>query len=321
MGFPARRQAAIRRFSDLGNRLSLLPANLRGILWMLAAGLFFTVMVTLIKVLGQRLHVAEILLIRQVFMAAIVAPTILTGLPASLHTKRPWLHVLRVACAATAMFCGFTAVIHMPLADATAIGFSKTFFVTVLAIVFLGETVGRHRWAATVIGFAGVVIVAEPGQTGGLNPYAILAVIGALGASGVMILLRKLSQVDRPVTILTYQAVFVGILMAPLAIWNWLAPTPFEWLLLALTGAVSWAGQMCNIRAFRAGEASAIAAFEYVRLVYATLIGFVLFADVPGLSTLAGSALIVGAALYTALRERRLGRSLAAGTGGRGDPA
>jgi drug/metabolite transporter (DMT)-like permease len=320
MGNSQRRQAAAQRLHDVGDRLSLLPGNLRGILWMLLGGLFFTVMVTLIKLLGQRLDVTQILLLRQCFMAAIVAPTIIYGLPASLVTHHPFLHATRIVCAATAMFCGFSAVIHLPLADATAIGFSKTFFVTIFAIIFLGETVGRHRWAATIIGFAGVLVIVRPGGENGLDPYALLAVLGACGASCVMIIIRKLSQVERPVTILTYQAVFVGVIMAPFAIWNWINPTLTEWLLLGVIGLSSWAGQMCNIRAFRAGEASAIAAFEYVRLLYATVLGFLLFGDVPAYATYLGAALIVAAAFYTAFREKQLGRSNATRATVRADP-
>jgi drug/metabolite transporter (DMT)-like permease len=320
MDSPPRHRGPAQRFRDAGDRLSLLPDNMRGILWMLLAGMLLTVMVTLIKILGERLHVAQIIFIRQVLMTLIVAPTIIYGLPHSLVTRRPMLHALRVVCASTAMLCGFTAAVHLPLADATAIGFSKTFFLTVLAIFFLNETVGRHRWAATLIGFLGVIIIARPAGAEGTYLYSALAVIGACGASVVMVIIRKLSQVERPITILSYQAVFVGVIMAPIAFYNWLTPTWEELGLLVVVGLFSWAGQMCNIRAFRAGEASAIAAFDYMRLIYATVVGFLIFGDIPGIATLAGAALIVTAALYTAFREQRLGRQVTARTGVRSDP-
>ncbi|MBA4610397.1 DMT family transporter [Stappia taiwanensis] len=320
MSPPRTHARVIRRLHVANHRLSSLPGNLRGILWMLVAGLFFTTMVTLIKLLGARLHVTEIILIRQIFMAMIVAPTIVAGLPGSLVTRHGHLHALRIACASVAMFAGFTAVVHLPLADATALSFSKTFFVTIFAILFLGETVGRHRWLATIAGFIGVLVILRPDAGGGVNLYAGLAVAGAAAAAVVMILIRKLSQFERPVTILTYQAVFVGVIMLPFAIANWKTPTPAEWGLLVIAGFVSWAGQMCNIRAFRAGEASAIAAFDYVRLLYATAIGFLLFSDLPGLHTLAGATLIVAAALYTAWREAYLGKKVTTQSGLRSDP-
>jgi drug/metabolite transporter (DMT)-like permease len=308
------------RFRSADARLSSLPGNLRGTLWMLVAGLFFTVMVTLIKVLGERLHVAEIILIRQIVMAAIVAPTIIYGLPGSLSTRHPGLHVLRILCASTAMLAGFTAIIHLPLADATAIAFSKTFFITIFAIFFLGETVGRHRWTATAVGFVGVMIILRPGGDTGIDLYAGLAVLSAACAAVVMIVIRKLSQHERPVTILTYQAVFVGLIMLPIALYNWTSPTLWELGLLVIVGMVSWAGQMCNIRAFRAGEASALAALDYVRLLYATVIGFLVFGDLPALATYAGAALIIAGSLYTVWREAQLGRRIATRDGVRADP-
>ncbi|MCC4243154.1 DMT family transporter [Stappia indica] len=317
---PADRRSLAQRYRDTGDRLSLLPGNIRGILWMLVAGIFFTAMVTLIKILGERLHVAEIILIRQVIMTIIVAPVIISGLPGSLKTKRPGLHVIRVGCASVAMLAGFTAIIHLPLADATAIAFSKTFFLTIFAILFLGEVVGPHRWAATAVGFLGVVIILQPGGDTGFSIYAGMAVLGAAAAGIVMIIIRKLSQVERPVTILTYQAFFVGLIMLPIALYNWQTPTLEELGLLLLVGMASWAGQMCNIRAFRAGEASALAALDYARLIYATIIGFLVFGEVPAPVTYAGAALIVAGALYTVWRENRLGRQVTARTGVRADP-
>lgn len=317
---PADRRSLAQRYRDTGDRLSLLPGNIRGILWMLVAGIFFTAMVTLIKILGERLHVAEIILIRQVIMTIIVAPVIISGLPGSLKTKRPGLHVIRVGCASVAMLAGFTAIIHLPLADATAIAFSKTFFLTIFAILFLGEIVGPHRWAATAVGFLGVVIILQPGGDTGFSIYAGMAVLGAAAAGIVMIIIRKLSQVERPVTILTYQAFFVGLIMLPIALYNWQTPTLEELGLLLLVGMASWAGQMCNIRAFRAGEASALAALDYARLIYATIIGFLVFGEVPAPVTYAGAALIVAGALYTVWRENRLGRQVTARTGVRADP-
>ena len=324
IGFPMPPSRActrfITRYRRIARRLSRLPGNVRGALWMLCAGLFFTVMVTLIKLLGQRLPVAEIVLVRQVIMTMIVAPAIIAGLPGSLTTRFPALHALRVACAAVAMLAGFTAIVHLPLADATAIAFSKTFFITIFAILFLGETVGRHRWSATIIGFVGVLIILRPGANTGMDIYAGLAVLSAACAGVVMIVIRKLSQDERPVTILTYQAVFVGLIMLPIALFSWVWPTFEEWALLGVIGLVSWAGQMCNIRAFRAGEASALAALDYMRLLYATLFGFLVFGDLPAFATYAGAALIIAGSLYTLWRETVLGRRVASRDAVRADP-
>ncbi|MFD1696584.1 DMT family transporter [Roseibium aestuarii] len=298
--------------------LTALPANTRGALWILQAAFFFMIMSTLIKLLGSDLSVFQILLVRQCIMALIVAPKILRGLPGSLVTRHPALQAARVACATIAMLCGFTAVIHLPLADATALGFSKTFFVTIFAIFFLGETVGAHRWGATILGFLGVLLMLKPGGAFLVDPYALLAIIGAAAAGMVMIIIRILTRTDSPTTILTYQAVGVGLIMIGPALYTWVPPTLEEWGLLLAVGFASWAGQMSNIRAFRAGEATAIASLDYSRLIYATAFGFLIFGQWPSVTTLIGAGVIILAALYTVRREAIRGRQLARAAEGRG---
>jgi len=302
----------------LRHKLSSLPDNTRGALWILLAAVLFSVMVTVIKLAGERFSVFQILLVRQAVMAVIVAPKILPGLPTSLSTKRPGLQALRVIFATTAMLCGFTALIELPLADATALGFSKAFFLTIFAILFLGETVGPHRWGATIIGFLGVLLMLRPDGAGFVNPYALLSIASAACAGMVMVSLRILTRTDSPTTILTYQAVCVGLLMLVPGIYTWTAPTPTEWTVLIFIGAISWAAQMCNIMAFRSGEATSIASLDYTRLLYATLIGIWVFGEWPSRETLIGAGIIIAASLYTVRREAIRGRELARASEGRG---
>ncbi|MCX2722000.1 DMT family transporter [Roseibium salinum] len=295
-----------------------LPSNTIGALWILLAAVLFSMMVTLIKLLGQDLSVFQILFVRQGLMLLIVAPKILSGLPTSLATKRPGLQLIRIVIATTAMLMGFTAVIELPLADATAISFSKTFFVTIFAIWLLGETVGVHRWGATIIGFLGVLLMLRPDGEGLVDPYAMLALAGAACAGMVMIVVRMLTRTDAPVTILTYQAFGVGLIMAVPAFLTWQAPTLEQWGLLLLVGVISWAAQMCNIQAFKAGEATAIASLDYTRLLYATFFGALVFNQWPRLETLIGAAVIIAASIYTVRREAKRGRELARAADARG---
>jgi drug/metabolite transporter (DMT)-like permease len=216
-----------------------------------------------------------------------------------------------------AMFGGFTAVVHLPLAEATALGFAKSFFITIFAIVFLHEVVGMRRWSAIIVGFAGVLIMLRPGVDG-VSIYGILAVVGAAAGGLVMILIRYLSRFDKPVTILVYQTVFVGLLVLPIALYQWVWPTPREALILVAIGLVSMLGQICNIRAFAAGEATAIAALDYTRLLWAAIIGFVVFAETPSATTLIGAATIIGASIYTVWRESKRGQKLARSPAGGG---
>ena len=300
------------------DRFSALSGNVRGALWILMAAMFFSVVMSLIKTIGTRLPVLEILMVRQAVILVATLPVIIRHFPQALVTRKPWHHAARVCCALVAMFGGFTAVVHLPLADATALGFAKSFFITIFAIVFLKEIVGIRRWLAIIVGFAGVLVMLKPGADG-ISIYGVMAVIGAAGAGLVMILIRYLSRFDKPVTILAYQTVFVGLLAAPFALYQWVWPTPREALILVAIGLVSMIGQMCNIRAFGAGEATAIATLDYTRLLWAAIIGFIVFSETPTATTLIGAGIIISASIYTVWREAKRGQRLSRSPAGRGD--
>jgi drug/metabolite transporter (DMT)-like permease len=283
-----------------------LPGNARGAIWILLASFFFTVMVALIKSVGGEISVFQILLFRQIVMTCTVMPILVSGFPEILKTRHLHLHLVRVALAVVAMTCGFTAFIHLPLAEATAIGFAKSLFVTVLALFILREVAGPRRWIAVLVGFAGVLIMVQPGPAG-FNFYSILAVIAAAAAAGVMVIIRKLSRHDRSVTILSYQAIMVGLLMLVPTVYYWVTPTLEQWLIMGAIGLFSVVGQLMNIQGFKEGEASAVAPMDYTRLIYAALIGFAVFGEVPDLDTALGAALIIGTSIYTVRAEKRAG--------------
>jgi drug/metabolite transporter (DMT)-like permease len=294
-----------------------LPDNLKGIAYLMLASFVFSLMALLIKLLGQRLHLTQILLVRQIGMFIMVAPAIMRNFPGSLRTSRPGLHLMRMFCALVAMLCGFTAVIHMPLADATAIFFAKSFFVTIFAVFILAESVGVYRWGAVLIGFVGVLIMLQPG-TDNFSIYGLASLTGAAGAAGVMILLRLLSKSDSAVTIMTYGALGVGVVMILPGIYFWQQPTESEWRLLAAVAVVSYFGQKCNIFAYKHGEASLLASLDYVRLLWATLFGFLIFDQFPGPSTWFGAVIVVVAAIFMIYRETRRKRGWTYGPRGNG---
>ncbi len=290
-------------------RFNLLSDNLKGALTIMVAALGFAIMTALIKLAGERLHVTQILVVRQMIMVAIVMPSVLNHFPGCLKTARLDLQIIRVFFALIAMLCGFYAVIHMPLADAMAIGFAKSFFVTIFAIVFLKEVVGPRRWFAVAAGFVGVLIMIRPG-TEGFDPISGYALVGAAGAGLVMVIIRKLSQTDRPITTLSYQAFLVAICVAIPAYLNWITPTLWEWVLLVGIGLISYVAQMLNIYAYGWGEASVLASLDYIRLLYATFFGWLLFHNIPGPYTLVGAAIVIAASLYTVHRERARNQEL-----------
>ncbi len=238
-------------------------------------------------------------------MMVMVLPAIMRHFPGSLRSNRPGLQILRMGFAVIAMLGGFTAVIHLPMADATAIFFAKSFFMTVFAVLFLGEVVGIYRWSAVAIGFFGVIIMLQPG-TADFSIYSLACLTGAAGAAAVMIILRILSQKDSADTIMTWSALGIGIVMAIPGIYFWQPPTASEWGLLVVLAVASYFGQRCNIFAYKHGEASLLASLDYVRLLWATLFGFLVFGHFPGLPTWAGASIVIAAAIFTIYRETRL---------------
>ena len=267
-----------------------------------AAG--FSAMVALIKVAGQNLHIMQILLVRQAVMAVIVMPAIMRDFPGSLKSKRIDLQMLRIVLALIAMGLGFTAVIHMPLADVTAIGFAKSFFTTICAIFLLKEVIGIRRWSAVFIGFIGVLIVLRPGFES-FSIYGLYALVSAAAAGAVMVIIRLLTRTETPTSILSYQAIGVGLAVAIPGIWFWQAPTPMEWALLIAMGLISYVAQMYNIMAYKYGEASVMASLDYARLIYAVIFGYWLFSDLPDVWTWVGSGVIIAASIYTINREAK----------------
>ena len=286
-----------------------LPDNLKGTLFLMLASILLSLMALLIKLLGQHLHVTQILLLRQLGMMLMVLPAIMRNFPGSLRSTRPGLQILRMGFAIIAMLGGFTAIIHLPLADATAIFFAKSFFVTIFAVLFLGEFVGVYRWSAVALGFVGVLIMLQPG-TANFSVYSLASLVGAAAAAAVMILLRILSRSETADTIMTWSALGIGIVMALPGIYYWQPPTASEWGLLAALAVVSYFGQRCNIFAYKHGEASLLASLDYVRLLWATLFGFLVFGDFPGVPTWVGASIVVAAAVFTIYRETRRGRDL-----------
>ncbi|MGD1923249.1 MAG: DMT family transporter [Paracoccaceae bacterium] len=284
-----------------------LSSNIRGGILFIIGSLLFTVMIALIKIVGERLHVTEILFFRQLTMTAIAAPVIIAGWPQSIYSARPKLQVIRVIMAFLAMVLGFLAFIELTMAEATVIAFSKTFFTTLMAIFLLGEIVRAPRGIALVLGFVGVGIIVWPDEEFGLNVWHIMSIASAVCVSVVMIIIRILARLDKPVTILTYQAVGVGGLMIPPTIWCWQMPTLSEWMLLLAIGMVSAMAQYLNILSFKHGEASALAPLEYTRLLFATILGLWLFAEWPEPRVWAGAAIIVAAAIYMMHREQKAG--------------
>jgi len=282
-----------------------LSGNSRGALWMIASGVGFSVMAVGIKLLGHRLDSFQIGFFRVVIGFLAILPFVAGGGLARLRTRHAGVHFVRAVFGLTAMYCSYYAIARMPLADYTGLSFTKPLFAMLLAIAILGETVRWRRWTATIVGFLGVLVMVQPGA-GTFQPASLAALTDSFSVAFLVTLVKRLPATETPLTMLFYFGLFATILSIGPAIYSWQWPTAFEWMLLIGVGVLGALSQMFWIRAFRAGEASAVAPFDYLRLPMAATVGFLGFSELPTIWTFVGAAVIVASTLYIAHREAQL---------------
>jgi drug/metabolite transporter (DMT)-like permease len=289
--------------------------NLRlGISLVLASTFAFTLMSAVVRYLGQALPLGEVVFARS-FIALI--PLLLWmawrgQLASGLRTSNPRAHVLRSGVGAFAMFLNFAALALLPLADATAIGFTIPLFTVVLAALFLGEVVRVRRWTAVVVGLIGVLVMLSPhignqprGDSSMLG--AFLALAGALAVAVAMTQVRHLSRTETTSSLVFYFSIvctFAGLATLP---WGWTIPTRFELLLMIAAGFLGGMGQILITESYRHADASVVAPFSYSSMLYAVAIGYLWFGEVPQSIVLLGAAIVIAAGLFVIWRERRLG--------------
>ncbi|UUX48228.1 DMT family transporter [Nisaea acidiphila] len=293
--------------TSLSARWAALSPNTQGALWIAVSCVIFSIMQANVKLLGARLDTFQIAFFRCAFGLAVILPFMFRAGPQVFKTRRPFAHLLRGCLGAGAMACGFYSVTHMPLADATAISFAKPLFMIVLAVLFLNEKVRWRRWSATAVGFLGVLIMVRPGSSE-IGFASGIALLGTMFVALVVVVVKKLSETESPLTILFSFGIISTSIMTIPALLVWQQPTWTELGLLLSVGALGSAGQACAVRGFKVGEATAVVPFDYSRLIFAGFIGYWLFADIPGPHTMAGAALIVASTLYIARREAQLGK-------------
>ncbi|NMG41036.1 EamA family transporter [Chelativorans sp. ZYF759] len=216
-------------------------------------------------------------------------------------------HAMRVGFGWAGVTCLFAAASMMRLADATAISFLNPIVAMILSIPLLGEKVGPWRWGAAGIAFAGAVILTEPGS-GAIQIAALIALLAAIFMGAEAILIKKLSDSEPPLRILTINNL-AGMMLALTAasfVWRW--PSPDQWLLLALLGVTMVSVQALFIQALRRGDASFVMPFFYTTLIFAAFYDFVTFGEIPTLAAWMGAGLIITGALVVAWRERMVRR-------------
>jgi drug/metabolite transporter (DMT)-like permease len=273
--------------------------NLRATIMTVASIVLFSVMLTNLKLIGTRVPMTEILLIRQIIVSLVIIQFFGSGWRHALRTDNLGLQLLRGLFSFGSQLTQFVALLYIPLAEVTALSFSQVIFITVAAAVILRETVSRQRWLATVIGFAGVIVMLLPTGGDGFSTFALMALTSGLLSAGVSITIRSMSHREATMTIMLYQSIILSLFYVGPAAWWWVWPTATEWWLLATIGIFGSVAQFLFTRGCQIGEASALAPLEFSRLLIAAVVGYFVFLEVPSLTTLIGATIIIGSTVYT----------------------
>ncbi|WP_206929842.1 DMT family transporter [Roseococcus thiosulfatophilus] len=286
----------------------------RGALLMLGATALFTLMGALVKLVGDRIHFLEIMFFRSVLALPVVLLIVARlGQGVRLRTQRLPQHVGRAVTGTMAMSCAFFSLTVLPLAEQTALTFTTPLFVTLLAIPFLGERVGIHRFSAVLLGFGGILVIAlgQGAFQGSINPWIALgmsiAVLHGVFSAMTTLLVRSLSATESSTTIVTWQSILMTCFTGLALPFVWVTPTPWEFLLLLGVGLVGGIAQVMLTEAYASAQVSSLGAYSYTGILWAVLLGWIFFGDTPGIATFVGAGLIVLAALYIMQREMRRG--------------
>lgn len=274
-----------------------------GIVLMLTGIAGFAVMDATIKWLTADYSITQVVALRSWFGLPLLCLFALRGGGVkALRSRRPAIHIARYLLVLALSFSFFWALSQMKLVDAIAITFAAPIFITALSVPLLKEAVGLHRWAAIGVGFFGVLVMLRPGA--GVFQWAAVVVIGsAVVYALLMITTRAFKATETTATLMLYPQLgmsLTGIVLAP---FFWVTPSLVDLGLFALAGTFGSVGVMCVTHAFRLGPAAVISPFEYSALIWASLLGFLLWDELPDTFTLIGAAIVVASGLYIIYRE------------------
>jgi drug/metabolite transporter (DMT)-like permease len=306
-GRPSAARALFQRLTDSR------PSNIRGILLMLAATVLFTIMGAAARYVSDRIHPFEVVFFRNAFGFVLLLPLVLSYGLRHFRTQRFGLHVARAGGHVAEMTIYFVGLVMIPYAQVQALTFTTPLFTALLAVLILREQIHARRIAALAIGFLGAMIVIRPGIVA-VDTGSVLILLSALGWAGVILIVKELTRTDSSVTITAWMVVLMSpmSLVPALFVWQW--PTPAEWGWLAVVGISGTLGQLLVTQAFRVADTMAVMPFDFTKLIWASLLGFLVFDEIPSLFTWIGGVIIFGGALYVALRERQSQERIATAT-------
>lgn len=285
-----------------GAPLGRVDRPFRGILLLMSSTIFLATSDAMAKYLAKSLPPVEIAWLRFTMFVLIMLPIVLRH-PRAMKSLTPGIQTLRgIAMLSSSVFF-ISGLQYLPIAEASATAFIAPIFVTALSILFLAEKVGTRRWIATIVGLIGVFVIVKPG-TAAFHPAAILPILSALGWACTLVLTRKMSGADSVITTMSYTALVGFLMLSAVVPLYWVTPTWQQVAIGAAIGIASTTGHWIVVLAFRYADASVLAPFSYSQLVWVTILGFLMFGEIPDIWTAVGAAIIIASGLYTAHRER-----------------
>jgi drug/metabolite transporter (DMT)-like permease len=290
----------------------------KGIVLKLISTVLFTVMAALVRFLGARYPIGEVVFYRSAFaIVPVLAVYAWRGELASVvRTERPLGQAGRGIISIIGMFCNFGAAARLPLVESNAISFTSPLFSVALAALALKERVRIYRWSAVIVGFLGVLVVLSPHVSGDELVFAaasastvaglVFALTGAFANAGTVIQTRRLAQSETTSSIVFYFSLFCAI--AGLVTWpfGWISPSGTEFLVLISVGVLGGTGHIVLTESYRHASASVVAPFDYTAMIWALILGYVMFGEAPTPMIVLGCLIIAGAGLFVIWRERQL---------------
>jgi drug/metabolite transporter (DMT)-like permease len=277
---------------------------------MFGSAMAFGLMAIAIRYATRYVPTQEVAFFRNAFGLLTLLPVLLRPGHGSLRTQQLPRYFLRSAIGLASMLCGFWAIGHLPLSQAISLSYSTPLFLTIAAVLWLGEKVRIRRWAAVIAGFIGVLVIVRPGSHG-FEAASLIAVLAALLSALVAIQIKQLTRIDGPDTVVFYTYVFwVPLSLVP-ALFVWVWPAGIAWLWLLLTGVMGTAGQLLWTRALKLGEVSALTPISFTQLPLVVVMGWLLFGETLDRWTVLGALIILGSNAYIAHREAVLARKSA----------
>lgn len=304
-GGRARRHLLVRHAHIAHRRASRLDPVLRGLLWSSLAGLTFAVLNALMRGLALQLDAFQTQFLRYLLGLLVMLPLVLRAGIAAWRPRNIGGQFARGAVHSFGLALWFMAVPHITLADTTAIGFTGPIFIMIGAALVFGEKMRWERWLAALIGFAGVLIVVAPKLSGTGGGYSLLMLASAPVFAASFLITKGLTRYEKPAVIVLWQSITVTAISFPLALLAWQAPTPQQWLAFLACGILGSAGHYFLTRSFSIADISATQSVKFLDLVWASVLGWLIFADRPSQSTLIGGVVICASTIWIARREAR----------------